>query len=211
MLLRVQWFGVSAVLLRSGVRQRRSTTRKTAEFTPEDQHRSLISVLSANEVINTASKLVNEIVPFCDWFCATVSLIWRQICRGIKRWFSTCSVPVKWFGLRLAFLEESSTERSTTFSGQLWCQWTRAVAKVFYCLEIVGSKQDGPHRALLVPAGNFWWVFLRLILLIWGERRMSSVAAVADVKGMMNPLPADARIIFTVSLHFNFNLFFSRL
>lgn len=63
---------------------------------------------------------------------------------------------MKLFGLRLAFLEEISTERSTTFSGQLWCQWTRVVAKVFYCVEIVGSKQDGPHRALLVPAGNFW-------------------------------------------------------
>jgi len=29
--------------------------KKTDEFTPEDQHRSLISVLSANEVINAAS------------------------------------------------------------------------------------------------------------------------------------------------------------
>ncbi len=138
--------------------------------------------------------------------------IWRQICWRNKRWFSTCSVPMKWFGLRLAFLEEISTERSTTFSGQLWCQWTRAVAKVFYCVEIVGSKQDGPHRALLVPAGNFWWVFLRLILLIWGERRVSSVAAVVDVKGMIILyLPADARIISTLSLRFNFNLFLLRL
>ncbi len=116
---------------------------------------------------------------------------------------------MKWFGLRLAFLEEISTERSTTFSGQLWCQWTRAVAKVFYCVEIVGSKQDGPHRALLVPSWQFWWVFLRLILLIWGERRMSSVAAVVDVKGMIILyLPADARIISTLSLRFNFNCFF---
>jgi len=76
---------------------------------------------------------------------------------GIKDDSRRTSIPMKWFGLRLAFLKESSTERSTTFSGQLWCQWTRAVAKVFYCLKIVGSKQDGPHRALLVPAGNFWW------------------------------------------------------
>lgn len=52
--------------MRSGVRQRRSTRRKTAAFTPEDRHRASISVLSANEVFNAAYKLGNEIVPFRD-------------------------------------------------------------------------------------------------------------------------------------------------
>lgn len=198
--------------MRSGVRQRRSTRRKTAAFTPEDRHRASISVLSANEVFNTASKVVNEIVPFRDTdFAQKLPFDLAPDLLGNKRWFSTCSVPMKWFGLRLAFLEEISTERSTTFSGQLWCQWTRAAAKVFYCLEIVGSKQDGPHRALFVPAGNFWWVFLELILLIWGERRMRSVAAVADVKGMKNPFFACRRTNHLVMLRFNFNLFLLRL